>query len=100
MTKFAPYIKAASAGVVALAAYLAGVIPAEGGVSDVSQVQWLGAIVTLGAVYGVTYHVPYHTSKSTPPVHAVDPERGDVGLILLVACMILLVLLALGAVPR
>jgi len=63
VSKFAPYVKAASAGLVALAAYLAGVIPAEGGIGDVSQVQWLGAVVTLGAVYGVTYTVPYHNKS-------------------------------------
>ncbi len=63
MTRAAPYIKALAAGVVALAAYLAGVIPAEGGIDDVTFVQWLGAVVTLGAVYGVTYNVPYHKKE-------------------------------------
>lgn len=49
--------KAVASGVVALAAYLAAVIPAEGGFGDVSTVQWLGAVVFLGGAYGVTYRV-------------------------------------------
>jgi hypothetical protein len=43
-----------ASGVVSLAAYLVGVVPAEGGLGDVSTVQWLGAIVFLGAAYGIT----------------------------------------------
>jgi len=66
MSKFAPYVKAAASGVVAVAAYFAGVVPAEGGFGDLSTAQWLGAIVTLGAVYGVTYTVPYQ-AKTRPP---------------------------------
>jgi len=66
VSKLGPYIKAASSGVVALAAYLAGVVPAEGGFGDLSTAQWLGAVVTLGAVYGVTYTVPYQ-AKTKPP---------------------------------
>jgi len=66
MSKFAPYVKAVASGVVALAAYLAGVVPAEGGFGDLSHAQWLGAVVTLGAVYGVTYTVPYQ-AKTRPP---------------------------------
>ena len=52
------YAKAVASAVVTLAAYLAGVIPAEGGFADVSTVQWLGAVVALGASFGVTYRVP------------------------------------------
>lgn len=50
--------KAIASGVVTLAAYLIGVIPAEGGFGDVSVIQWLGALIALGAAYGVTYSVP------------------------------------------
>lgn len=49
--------KAVAAGLVTLAAYLTGVIPAEGGFADVSVVQWLGAVVFLGGSYGITYQV-------------------------------------------
>jgi len=63
VSKFAPYVKAAASGVVAAAAYFAGVVPAEGGFGDLSTAQWLGAVVTLGAVYGVTYTVPYHNKS-------------------------------------
>lgn len=56
--------KAVASALVALAAYLVGVIPAEGGFGDVSTVQWLGAVVFLGSAYGITYGVsnakPYH----------------------------------------
>ena len=52
------YAKAIASGVVALAAYLMGVIPAEGGFGDVSTAQWLGSIVALGASFGITYGVP------------------------------------------
>jgi hypothetical protein len=51
-----PY-KAIAAAIVTLAAYLVGVIPAEGGFGDVSVVQWLGAVVFLGSAYGLTYSV-------------------------------------------
>lgn len=53
--------KAVASAVVTLAAYLVGVIPAEGGLGDVSVVQWLGAVVFLGASYGLTYRVPNAT---------------------------------------
>ena len=56
--------KAVVSGVVALAAYLAGVIPAEGGFGDVSTVQWLGAVVFVGAGYGLTYRIPNRTPTS------------------------------------
>ena len=49
--------KAVAAAVVALAAYLVGVLPAEGSLGDVSTVQWLGAVVFLGGAYGLTYRV-------------------------------------------
>lgn len=49
--------KAVASSVVALAAYLVGVVPAQGGLGDVSTVQWLGAVVFLGGAYGITYGV-------------------------------------------
>lgn len=50
--------KAVAAAIVALAGYLTGVIPAEGGLGDVTTLQWLGAVVFLGGAYGITYRVP------------------------------------------
>lgn len=47
-------IRGIASGIVALAAYLVGVLPAEGGLGDVLFVQWLGAIVFLGSAYGIT----------------------------------------------
>lgn len=47
-------LRGIASGVVSLAAYLVGVVPAEGGLGDVSTVQWLGAVVFLGAAYGIT----------------------------------------------
>jgi len=58
MSKLASYAKAVAAGAVSLAGYLAGVIPAAGGFGDVTTVQWLGAVVVLGATFGVVYRVP------------------------------------------
>ena len=59
------YAKALAGAVVSLAAYLIGVIPAEGGFGDVSTVQWLGALVALGAAYGIVAAVP---NKTPAPV--------------------------------
>lgn len=53
-----PVAKAVASAAVCLAAYLVGVVPAEGGFGDVSVVQWLGAIVFVGGAYGLTYRVP------------------------------------------
>lgn len=47
-------LRGVASGVVALAAYLVGVLPAEGGLDDVSVAQWLGAVVFLGSAYGIT----------------------------------------------
>jgi hypothetical protein len=52
------YGKALASGAVSLAAYLAGVIPAEGGFGDVSLGQWMLAIVAVGAAFGITAAVP------------------------------------------
>lgn len=60
MRKFLPSkatAKAVASAVVALAAYLVGVVPASGGLGDVTTVQWLGAVVFLGGAYGITYGV-------------------------------------------
>lgn len=70
--------KAIGGAAVALAAYLIGVIPAAGGFGDVSLVGWLGAIVFLGAGYGITYAVPNPAAPSTlipPPVAPPQPRR-------------------------
>lgn len=64
--------KAIAGAVVALAAYLIGVIPASGGFGDVSVVGWLGAVVFLGAGYGITYAVP--NPVTPPPAPPVVPE--------------------------
>ena len=61
MRKFLPSkrtAKAVAALIVCAAAYLVGVVPAEGGLGDVSTVQWLGLIVFAGGAYGITYRVP------------------------------------------
>jgi hypothetical protein len=58
MSKFANTAKAIASGVVATAAYLAGVVPAEGGFGDLTLAQWLGGVVVLGSAYGITYAVP------------------------------------------
>lgn len=50
--------KAIAAGVAALAAYLAGVLPAEGSLGDLSLVQWLAALPVVLAAYGITWRVP------------------------------------------
>jgi hypothetical protein len=50
--------KAVTGAVVTLAAYLVGVVPAEGGFADVSLAQWLGAVAFLGGAYGLVYSVP------------------------------------------
>ena len=55
--------KAVAAACVALAAYLVGVVPAQGGFGDVTTVQWLGAVVFLGGAYGITYRVSNAESK-------------------------------------
>ena len=60
MRKFLPSkatAKAVASSVVALAAYLVGVVPAQGGLGDVTTAQWLGAVVFLGGAYGITYGV-------------------------------------------
>lgn len=53
-----PVAKAVVSAIVVAAAYLVGVIPAEGGFGDVSTVQWLGLVVFMGGAYGITYAVP------------------------------------------
>jgi hypothetical protein len=58
MDRLKPVAKAVASAVVALAAYLVGVIPAEGGFADVTTVQWLGAVVFVAAGFGITYQVP------------------------------------------
>lgn len=50
--------KAVASGIVTLAAYLIGVIPAEGSFTDVSVIQWLGAVIAVASAYGITYAVP------------------------------------------
>ena len=50
--------KAVVSATVVAAAYLVGVIPAEGGFGDVSTVQWVGLVVFVGGAYGITYRVP------------------------------------------
>lgn len=67
-----PYFKAAGAAIVCAAAYLVGVVPAEGGFGDVSVVQWLGLVVFMGGAYGLTFHLPYVSTKPTDERGAVD----------------------------
>lgn len=62
----APNAKAIVSAVVCAAAYLAGVIPAEGSLGDVSASQWLGLVIALGTAFGVTYSVPNSPTPETP----------------------------------
>lgn len=50
--------KAIAAGIGAAVAYFIGVIPAEGGFTDLNTAQWLGAIPIVLGVYGITWRVP------------------------------------------
>jgi hypothetical protein len=52
------YAPAIVSAVVAVAAYLTGVIPQEGGFGDVTLVQWLGAIGFVAAALGFTAITP------------------------------------------
>jgi hypothetical protein len=58
MSKIVNYVKdhakAFGAAIVAVATYLYGVMPAEGGLGDVTTLQWLGAIVFVGGAFGIT----------------------------------------------
>jgi hypothetical protein len=56
-------LRGAASAVVALAAYLVGVLPADSGLGDVTVVQWLGAIVFLGASYGITAKASKDTTE-------------------------------------
>ncbi|MCB9377000.1 MAG: hypothetical protein H6515_14190 [Microthrixaceae bacterium] len=48
------YALAVASVAVTGAAYLIGVLPADGGFGDVTTVQWLGLIVFEGAAFGIT----------------------------------------------
>lgn len=50
--------KAICAGLGAAVAYFIGVIPAAGGFSDLTTVQWLGVVPIVLVVYGITWTVP------------------------------------------
>ncbi len=51
-------LKAVVSGVVTLAAYLVATLGANDDLGDLTTVQWLGAVVFVGAAYGITYRVP------------------------------------------
>ena len=89
MNEIKPYLKALSAAVVCAAAYLVGVVPAQGGFGDLTTVQWLGLVVFMGGAYGVTYHVPYQST-------AKRDEAGSADLIISVAILLGVVLLLFG----
>jgi len=89
--KVRPYLKASAAAAVCAAAYLVGVVPAEGGIGDLTTVQWLGLVVFMGGAYGVTFHVPYQ-STSTP----ARDEEGSADVLLAVAILVCVVLLLFG----
>jgi hypothetical protein len=59
------YALAAASVAVTGAAYLIGVLPADGGFGDVTTVQWLGLIVFEGAAFGITQRAQ-NTSPATP----------------------------------
>lgn len=67
--------KAVASALVVAAAYLIGVIPAEGGFGDVSTVQWLGLVVFMGGAYGITYAVPNEDRKGRRQRDSVQPPE-------------------------
>ena len=56
-------LRAAASGVLALAAYLYGVLPSGAGLGDVTFVQWLGAVLFIGASYGITVKASKDTTE-------------------------------------
>jgi hypothetical protein len=74
VTQVKKYAKAIAAAVVVLAGYLITVIPAAGGLGDVTFVQWLGAVVFVGTTFGVTAGIP----NSQPDVLARLDKQGRV----------------------
>lgn len=87
--------KAITSAVVVAAAYLIGVIPAEGGFNDVTTAQWLGLVVFVGGAYGLTYAVP----DSATPVRRLKRRKegghADATLFLGIACLAFLIVLIL-----
>ena len=69
--------KAVVAAVVVAAAYLVGVIPAEGGFGDVTTVQWLGLVVFMGGAYGITYAVPNAPALSAGKRRKMAVEQAE-----------------------
>lgn len=71
-----PRLKAVAAGLVALATYFAGVVPAKSeglsGFAHLTTAQWLGAVIFVGAAYHITYAVP-NLAKKVPT--AVDTPK-------------------------
>jgi hypothetical protein len=51
-------LKAFAAGIAAAAAYLVGVLGADGSFADITLVEWLGLIPVVAGVYGITWTVP------------------------------------------
>lgn len=47
------WVQSALFGAVTLASYFMGVIPSEGGFAALTVNQWLGAVVCLGAAFGI-----------------------------------------------
>ena len=90
MIKLKPYLKAAASALVCAAAYLVGVVPAEGGVQDVSQLQWLGLVVFMGGAYGIVFHLPYVSTKAAPARDEAGSADGLVAVAILVGVVLLL----------
>lgn len=63
--RFTKAFKALGAGVSALLTYLIGVGTAEGGLGDLSLLQWLGAVLFVLASYGITYTIPNPKVETT-----------------------------------
>lgn len=53
-----PYAKAVAAAASTGAAYLIGVIGADGSIGDLSTSQWLGLVIALGASAGIVHKTP------------------------------------------
>lgn len=75
MNALKPYLRAAITALVTAAAYLMGVLADDATFGDVTFVQWLGAVVAIGTVFGVTQSAQAATPRErreVPEVHDFD----------------------------
>jgi hypothetical protein len=62
------YAKAFFSGISTASGYLAAVVPAEGGFSEVSLAQWLTGIPIVLGAFGIVAYVP----NKEKPTHVTD----------------------------